>query len=399
MKTLEEKSLVYRTVKERYLWEHDRKNELNNIISIPLGLMSVLIGCLAYFFNNQPKNSNTLLFILYYAFITISILCLIFCLYCFYFHQTGYTYCYISSPDKLFEYEQSYIKNFNDNKVEVDYNIINDRVSMFLYEQYANAATQNKTNNERKIKFYRYLIMSITVCIIFLGATFYCRVNLENQEICNNIIALRKEKLFFSFNSVFHRLSPLVKDIHEYFMKKEDKLKVGLGVSPRLVRYIGTASEPFLFRKEDYHYLNENAEYIVNYIFKALLDNNPIAIDKNLGEPIKELFVRIINKLGNNPLPFIKNQPSCGTLFATKVAISGERVFCNGVTEGGDLTKAKNLLTNYKSWDKCDTCETNTLCQGICAALTEAQLEKNCNTFKYFYNKVEELIKKVYYNS
>ena len=222
---------------------------------------------------------------------------------------------------------------------------------------------------------------------------------LENQEICNNIIALRKEKLFFSFNSVFHRLSPLVKDIHEYFMKKEDKLKVGLGVSPRLVRYIGTASEPFLFRKEDYHYLNENAEYIVNYIFKALLDNNPIAIDKNLGEPIKELFVRIINKLGNNPLPFIKNQPSCGTLFATKVAISGERVFCNGVTEGGDLTKAKNLLTNYKSWDKCDTCETNTLCQGICAALTEAQLEKNCNTFKYFYNKVEELIKKVYYNS
>lgn len=54
---------------------------------------------------------------------------------------------------------------------------------MFLYEQYANAATQNKTNNERKIKFYRYLIMSITVCIIFLGATFYCRVNLENQEI------------------------------------------------------------------------------------------------------------------------------------------------------------------------------------------------------------------------
>jgi hypothetical protein len=180
---LEEKSLVYRTVKERYLWEHDRKNELNNIISIPLGLMSILIGCLAYFFNNQPKNSDTLLFILYHIFITISIICLIFCLYCFYFHQTGYTYCYISSPDKLFEYEQNYIKNFNDNNVEVDYNIINDKVCMFLYEQYANAATKNKTNNERKIKFYRYLIMSITVCIIFLGVTFYCRVNLENQEI------------------------------------------------------------------------------------------------------------------------------------------------------------------------------------------------------------------------
>ena len=83
----------------------------------------------------------------------------------------------------MFEYEQKYINNFNDNKVEVDYNIINDKVCGFLYEQYVNAATQNKSNNERKIKFYRYLIMSITVCIIFLGATFYCKLNLENQEI------------------------------------------------------------------------------------------------------------------------------------------------------------------------------------------------------------------------
>ena len=41
----------------------------------------------------------------------------------------------------MFEYEQKYINNFNDNKVEVDYNIINDKVCVFLYEQYVNAAT------------------------------------------------------------------------------------------------------------------------------------------------------------------------------------------------------------------------------------------------------------------
>ena len=74
METIEEKSVVYRTVKEWYLWEHDRENEVNNVISIPLSLMSILIGCLAYFFNNQPKNSNALLFVLYYIFITIYIM-------------------------------------------------------------------------------------------------------------------------------------------------------------------------------------------------------------------------------------------------------------------------------------------------------------------------------------
>ena len=183
METLEEKSLVYRLVKERYLWEHERKNELNNIISIPLGLMSVFTGCLAYFFNNQPKNSNTFLFILYYISIAMSIMCLIFCLFCFYFHQTGYTYCYISSPDKLFEYEQNYIKSFRDNNVEIDYDVINEKVCLFLYEQYSKAATQNKMNNEKKIKCYRYLIISITLCTILLGATFYLRINLEDQDI------------------------------------------------------------------------------------------------------------------------------------------------------------------------------------------------------------------------
>ena len=110
-------------------------------------------------------------------------MCLIFCLFCFYFHQTGYTYCYISSPDKLFEYEQNYIKSFRDNNVEIDYDVINEKVCLFLYEQYSKATTQNKMNNEKKIKCYRYLIISITLCTILLGATFYLRINLEHQDI------------------------------------------------------------------------------------------------------------------------------------------------------------------------------------------------------------------------
>lgn len=180
---LEEKSLVYKVVKERYFWEHERKNELNNSISIPVGIISVLIGCIAYFFNNEPQVSNLLLFVLYWIFIFLSIVCLFFCLFCFFFHQTGYTYCYISSPDKLYEYEKNYIENFQKNNVKVDYEIINSKVSEFLYKQYVDASTKNKENNERKVKFYRYLIISLTMCIIFLGASFYCRINLESQEI------------------------------------------------------------------------------------------------------------------------------------------------------------------------------------------------------------------------
>lgn len=183
IKILEEKSLTYKVVKERYLWEHERKNEINNSISIPMGVMSVLVGCLAYFFNNKPQNSSTVFFILYCILIVLSILSLVFCLFCFYRHQTGYVYFYISSPDKLYEYEKEYIKNFDDNQVAVDYSVINDKVCSFLYEQYVNAATKNKENNERKIKYYRYLIISVMVCIGFLSGAFYCRNNLNDQEL------------------------------------------------------------------------------------------------------------------------------------------------------------------------------------------------------------------------
>ena len=41
--------ILYKETKERYLWELQRKNELNNKISIPIGFISIMLGSLAYF--------------------------------------------------------------------------------------------------------------------------------------------------------------------------------------------------------------------------------------------------------------------------------------------------------------------------------------------------------------
>lgn len=213
---------------------------------------------------------------------------------------------------------------------------------------------------------------------------------LESDSIKNNIVLLRKYNLFNSFNSLFHKQSPLVKDIHEYFKKKEDEMGVKLGTSPRLIRYINSASIPYLFGPEDYHFLDDNAEYIVKFYMRSLLNNDSISIDKMLGRPIKEAITYTLAKITNRPFPFIKDMPYCGTTSYPKVTIEGDRVFCNGVTERGDLAEAKRLLTNYKSWNKCISCEYNSICHGICAALTHEQLEKNCNMYKYFYSKLEE---------
>lgn len=216
---------------------------------------------------------------------------------------------------------------------------------------------------------------------------------LEQEEIKNNIVQLRKEHLFFSFNTIFHRLSPSIKDIHEYFFRKEDELGVELGVAPRLIRYTNNLSEPYIFTSDDFHYLDENAKYIVNFYMRALLNNDVTSVNKLLGGPLKHILTFTIENLAGVPFTWIKNSPYCGTLNTFKITTNGDRVFCNGITETGDIERAKQLITTYKSWENCETCDANYVCRGLCSALTYDQLRKNCDMHKFFYLKIREYVK------
>lgn len=73
-------SVLYKEVKERYEKELQRKTELNNMVSIPVGLIPVLIGALAYFFNNLPQNSNDVLYVIFWIFLIVSVCCVAGCL-------------------------------------------------------------------------------------------------------------------------------------------------------------------------------------------------------------------------------------------------------------------------------------------------------------------------------
>ena len=167
-------SKVFEYAKERYNWEHSRKNELNNIISIPLGLLSFIFGCIAYFFSNLPENNSLPLFILFWICLLISCFGFGSCIFLFYFHQTGYTYIYTANPKDFHDFEQAYIKNFNDANVPVNQDLINEKVDEILYTQYIESTNKNINNNEKKIKYYRFLIITI------LGS-FICKMFLPNK--------------------------------------------------------------------------------------------------------------------------------------------------------------------------------------------------------------------------
>ena len=215
---------------------------------------------------------------------------------------------------------------------------------------------------------------------------------LEHTETKNNIIQLRKNKRFFAFNTIIHKLSPSIQETHEYYYRKEDELGVELGTAPRLIRYVNELSEPFMFRSADFYHLDKNAEYVTNFFMRALLNNDVKSVNKYLGDPLKHAITSIIENLSGIPFTWVKDTPYCGTLDVLKITTNGDKVFCNGITETGDIEKAKKMLSTYKSFSKCETCDTNYVCKGLCSALPEHALMQNCEMYQYFYTKLREYI-------
>ncbi|UTC75973.1 hypothetical protein E4O03_04490 [Treponema sp. OMZ 792] len=169
---------LYTYAKERYEYEQERKNQLNGMISIPLGLISILFACLTYFFKNiPPADSNACLLIIFYSFLLVSIIILAVCIYFFVMHQIGYDYAYIQDPSVMHNYQRQLYEYHKKNGFiaeQIDRLVENELIET-LYDFYVKGSQKNIKNNEKKIKTYRNLIMSIIINIALFSFTFFLR--------------------------------------------------------------------------------------------------------------------------------------------------------------------------------------------------------------------------------
>lgn len=219
---------------------------------------------------------------------------------------------------------------------------------------------------------------------------------LENPEISKNIVELRKLDLFRSFNCVYHKLNCSTPDIINYFMQKEDELKIELGCNPRLIHYVNEASSPFIFKPEDYPAMDRDIEWVVSMYMKSLLNDDPTFFRKYLSI-FKDIISDAISVLTADAIEkekfYIKDVPSCGCLSYPHVTITGDLVFCNSVVESEEMDRAKDMLKNFKSYPKCATCEVKAMCRGLCSAFRYEQIEKNCDMYIHYYNTYLNTVK------
>lgn len=178
---MEQKNILHQETKKRYERELLRKNELNSMISVPIAFISVLIGCLGYFFSHIPACSSVFLCILFYLFLIVSIAGVVVCFVFVYRHQTGYKYDYVSDPAELQAYMDKYAQQLRDQDVEPTDEVLNAEMEDVIYEQQLEATTNNIKCNDQKVFCYRHLIIFIMITMVSLSLTFLVRMGLDDK--------------------------------------------------------------------------------------------------------------------------------------------------------------------------------------------------------------------------
>ena len=191
MKIFEEKSKesLFFYAKERYLWEHTRKNEINSSITIPLGILIFQITSFSYFLLNFPSKRLSVYFFVFIILLCLSIISLALSVIFFLKHQIGYKYGNIQSPKDIENYFKKYIAAYIDINEQVDYHYIYNELKEMELSEYIEATERNISNNETKIKFYRHFIITVIISTVLLLLTLISSLFLEyNMQLIRVII-------------------------------------------------------------------------------------------------------------------------------------------------------------------------------------------------------------------
>lgn len=173
---LEEECLAYKLIKERYCFELQRKNELNNIVSIPAALISGIVAFIAFICSSFPEKNDSDLWICFCIFLVLSVFGFIVILILFFKHQFGRKYEYVSSPQDLYDYEKNCESTIKNAGLDISYPKINSLICDFMFQQYVECAEANKRNNKEKNDYYRRLMLTIVVTLFFLTIAFVCKM-------------------------------------------------------------------------------------------------------------------------------------------------------------------------------------------------------------------------------
>lgn len=196
--------------KEMYYHELDMKEKINSRVSIPLGIITILVSatfCIIKVFYNIPKSSlKSVCFILLILYSISLIAAIISVIYSYY----GYEYHYLPKPRQINNYiesiknyyEDNYEEYFSQNDISKQDLILND-INNFFIDKYITTTEHNQKLNFKKLTGQRYTIFFIIITILMGTIFFPLYMNLKSKvddnvikiEIKTNVQKIKKGRL------------------------------------------------------------------------------------------------------------------------------------------------------------------------------------------------------------
>lgn len=182
-------------LKEHYFFEISRRHQLTSALSIPIGIVAILGGVLAFFLQNiKPSFSPSSLVLT-----ILLVLAVYFVIRTIYFiikSYHNYTYGYVATPKQLMEYYKQlieYYKSIGSSTDEAD-----KELELQINDQYAHYASQNTRNNDSKSEYLHkansnliYSLVLVTVC-----AGPYLFITQSGEDRVQKFELVGVEKLF-----------------------------------------------------------------------------------------------------------------------------------------------------------------------------------------------------------
>jgi hypothetical protein len=176
---------------KHYFHELERKAQITNSLSIPVGVLSLLCGVLGFYVSDFHFSLQPIPLVFPFLLLCSAIV-IVLTVYFLFRSYWSYTYRYISNPDELLTFQKDLEKYYQSigNNNPVDHALTEFEET--LIRKYSNSATQNAINNDNKSSYLHKANSSLVwlVALVFLCTPifFWNKNTVSKMESKYNII-------------------------------------------------------------------------------------------------------------------------------------------------------------------------------------------------------------------
>lgn len=151
-----------------YFYELEMREKLTTRLQIPLSVIAVLLGFLAFMLRNKEPDTDSLLFTVLFG---ITALLVAVAITCFIISWYGYEYKLLPTANETNKYRNEMLELYEE--YDDTEELVNKNLKEYLYNSYREYSSINTVINDRK-SFYLYLTnLFLIVSVLFSLATFF----------------------------------------------------------------------------------------------------------------------------------------------------------------------------------------------------------------------------------